>query len=223
MHVLAVVAALVVLAIALAITVPITLHIHAQGKANSSAWQFGGALDIWPWTIGVAAAARAGFVLQIQLAGRRVLLWRPSATAKKPSPKPEKPREPWTLDRASKLWRDIERWLDIQDTLRFLLGMHSYARLIQCKGKLTYSTSDVAWTGMLLGALYGFAGLAAPVGQFDIEPVWDDELHAEGNINTTVRLWPGRAVAAVVYFLLTNMKWRAPKPQPNGNSVPAHT
>jgi len=201
-------------AIACMVWMPIVLHITAKARGEwGKTWVIATGLE-WLWlTISVAAATGTDSVLQIHLFGRKVLHRSPIFQRKK-RPQPERrelqPSEPLTLEDLKRLRARIERWFALGDLLRFVVGLRQHFKVHKLEARLIYSTPDVALTGALSGAMYTLAGLLSPFGRFLVEPEWDAVARGDGSIDTTFRLFPGKAVCSVVWFIIRKIRLRKP-------------
>ena len=113
------------------------------------------------------------------------------------------------VEKIERAWATLNKRFDRGQLGRYVIGLRRYVRLQHCRGHLVYATPDVAFTGMLSGALYFVAGLLSPVGSFTVTPEWEDVLRAQGDIDVAVKVWPLRAVADIAWFVARNMRKRA--------------
>jgi len=203
---LIVVAALVALAAVLAVVVPLRVRLTAKGRGQfGDTWVIAGGLELFLITVSFAAAHAAPSLVQVHVAGRRVWVRRRTGA--------ETPEEPAShaslVDKAKRVWAEIDQRFDRKLLASFVLGLRRHLRLEHCRGQLAYATPDVAFTGMLSGALYFVAGLLSPVGSFTVTPEWEDVLRAQGDIDVAVKVWPLRAIADIAWFVARNMRKRA--------------
>jgi hypothetical protein len=201
-------------AIVAVVWMPIVLHITAKARGEwGKTWVVASGFE-WLWlTISIATATGIDSVLQIHLAGRKILHRSPIFRRKDHLPSEAleaEPVKPLTLEDLKQLRARIERWFALEDLLRLVVGLRRHVKISKLEAKLIYSTPDVALTGVISGALYTLAGLLSPFGRFMVEPDWDAVARGDGNIDTTFRLYPGRAVCAVVWFVIRKIRLRKP-------------
>jgi len=205
MKVALIVMAMLGLAAVVVVLMPVRLRMTLKGRGQfGDTWVIAGGLECFKFTISVAAAHATDRILQVHFFGWRVLVKRfePSSqdTVDHDLSK--------VIDRIKKAAKYIDKRFGREQLLSFVLGLRRHVRLKTLRGNLVYCTPDVALTGMLSGVLYAFAGLASPVGQLNVIPEWEDVARAHGDIDLVIRLYPGRAVAAIAWFMIKNIRLR---------------
>jgi hypothetical protein len=207
----------------LAVLLPVRVRATLKGRGQfGDTWVIAGGLELLKFTVSVAAAHATERILQVHFFSWRVLTrrWSPEQGEKPDAELGE------LFDKLKVARGKLERYFDRDQVWRFVLGLRRYARVKRFEGNLTYCTPDVALTGVLSGALYAIAGLAAPIGSFAIVPEWEDVARARGEVDLVVRLQPGRAVVATAWFVMKNIRLReraAAETQVAARALPAQS
>jgi len=189
-----------------AMLVPVRMRLTLKGRGEfGDTWVLAGGLEFLKFTVTVAAAHAADSLLQIHFFNWRVLLRRSSP---KTTPSGEDARLDQAAGKLMSWQKNLEQRFDRGQLWRFVLGLRRHVRLRSFRGHLRYSTPNVAFTGVMSGALYAVAGLVAPVGQFAVVPEWEDVARADGDIDLVVWLWPARAAVSTAWFVIKNIRMR---------------
>jgi hypothetical protein len=205
MKVALIVMAVLGLAALVAALMPVRVRMTLKGRGQfGDTWVIAGGLECLKFTISIAAAHATDRILQVHFFGKRLLVKRfaPATAAAVDHDLSH------VIESIRKAGKVLDKRFDREQLLSFVLGLRRYVRLETLRGNLTYCTPDVALTGMLSGVLYAIAGLASPIGQMSVVPEWEDVARANGDIDAVIRLSPGRAAAAVAWFVVNNIRLR---------------
>ena len=187
---------------------PVRIELSAKGQwEQNQHWVLGVGIRLLLCTVSFAAAQNAKSMLQLRFLNLRLYSHSPSRKSVSNETMPSLEELDAKLHRAESR---VSRWFDIDGIFAFAVSLRRQIRMQRFSGRLSYSTPDVAITGMLAGALYTVAGLLAPFGSFFIEPRWDDFAQASGQFNIACKVYPGQMLLRAFAFALKNIKLQKP-------------
>ncbi len=207
---IALTSALAIFVVCVAATfVPVRIELTLNGRGEfGKLWAFAAGMRLWFINVAYADALGIDNVLQVYIFSRRLFMISPVGGKHVQKPDEEKMSLGELMDKLLR-WRDgVQRWVDPNDLLLFIVSLRRHVRMERFNGRLAYATPDVAITGMISGSLYTIAGLMAPFGTFTVEPQWVDVAKADCNMGVTCKIYPLRVILSAFTFTLKNIKLR---------------
>ncbi len=110
-------------------------------------------------------------------------------------------------------YENFERWFDSSEVARFAFGERRRLRLTTLEIDLEYSFMDVALTGKVMAAVYMLSGLLPPPILLRQKPSWEGVDQAQAGMTGEIKVWPGRIVMDTLWFAITRVHLRKPKPR----------
>lgn len=207
---LAVLAGLCLAAAIVVWIVPLAIGFSFEGRLTPDGrWAVAAGAESGPVSCAVVAARGVAPRLVVVVAGRRVV----ERTLRLPRRDEQAPARTLAeeLDRAERIYRRVERFVDPAEVGLFLVEERRRLELGFVDVVVRFGADDVALTGKVTGAILVLDGILGGRISIRPDPVFSGEEVAEIRGKGRVRVWPARFVLDLVVFLVRHFHVLPPR------------
>lgn len=191
---------------------PIAVGFSFQGRLTPDGrWALAGGAEAGPVSCAVVAARGVAPRVVVVVAGRRVV--EKTLSLPRPERDPNRPSRTLAeeLERAERIYRRVERFVDPAEVGLFLVQERRRVELGFLDAVVRFGADDVALTGKVTGAILVLDGILGGRISIRPDPVFSGEEVAEIRGKGRVRVWPARFVLDLFVFLVRHFHVLPPR------------